>query len=69
MITFSIITCTYQAASLLQRTLDSVRQQAWGDVEHILLDGASTDGTVDMIRSYQRENEAAARCLRPIRWK
>ncbi|MBO1364094.1 glycosyltransferase [Prevotella sp. A2931] len=60
MITFSIITCTYQAASLLQRTLDSVRQQAWGDVEHILLDGASTDGTVDMIRIYQRENEAAA---------
>ena len=52
MIRFSIITCTYNAASTLQRTLDSVAQQSWQQVEHIIVDGASSDGTVDMIKRY-----------------
>lgn len=59
MIRFSIITCTYNAAPVLQRTLDSVAQQTWTQVEHIIVDGASTDGTVDMIRNYHdKHNEA-----------
>ena len=69
MITFSIITCTYQAASLLQRTLDSVRQQTWREVEHILLDGASTDGTVELIQNYRQENEVAEDCLHLVVFK
>ena len=69
MITFSIITCTYQAASLLQRTLDSVRQQTWREVEHILLDGASTDGTVELIQNYRQENEVAEDCLHRVVFK
>lgn len=52
MIRFSIITCTYNAVNMLQRTLDSVAQQSWTQVEHIIVDGASTDGTADMIRRY-----------------
>lgn len=69
MITFSIITCTYQAASLLQRTLDSVRQQTWREVEHILLDGASTDGTVELIQNYRQENEVAEDSLHRVVFK
>ncbi len=58
MIKFSIITCTYNAASFLQRTLDSVEDQTWMAVEHIIMDGASTDGTADMARRYKRESKA-----------
>lgn len=41
----SIITITYNNLEGLQRTLASVRQQTFHDYEHIVVDGASTDGT------------------------
>ena len=52
MITFSVITCTYNASSVLQRTLDSVLMQSYQNVEHLILDGASHDNTVTMIKEY-----------------
>lgn len=52
MITFSVITCTYNASSVLQRTLDSVLMQSYQNVEHLILDGASRDNTVTMINEY-----------------
>ena len=52
MITFSVITCTYNAASVLQRTLNSVLMQSYQNVEHIILDGASRDNTVTMVKEY-----------------
>ncbi len=55
-IKFSIITITYNAESVLQRTLDSVRSQSWPNIEHIIVDGASTDGTVSMAEEYARES-------------
>ena len=58
MIKFSIITCTYNAEHVLQRTLDSVAQQSWTQVEHIIVDGASTDGTVDIIKHYVAKQKA-----------
>jgi len=48
----SVITVTYNSAATLADTLNSVRQQDYPHVEHILVDGGSTDGTVDIIRSY-----------------
>ncbi len=50
--TFSIITCTWNSAATLADTLDSVQRQTCRDVEHIFVDGGSTDGTLDMIAAY-----------------
>ena len=49
----SIITVTYNAAGVLQRTLDSISQQTCQDIEHLIIDGASQDGTVAMAKAYQ----------------
>jgi len=48
----SIITVTLNSAATLATTMESVRRQDYGDIEHILVDGASRDTTVDIIRSY-----------------
>ena len=40
------ITVTYNAASVLQRTLDSVLSQDYPDIVHLIIDGDSTDGTL-----------------------
>jgi glycosyltransferase involved in cell wall biosynthesis len=50
--TFSIITCTWNSAATLAQTLASVQQQTCKDVEHIFVDGGSTDGTLDMLAAY-----------------
>ena len=59
MIKITIITCTYQAAHELPRTVESVLSQTHADVEHIILDGLSTDGTVEIARDYERHSAAA----------
>lgn len=46
---FSIITVTYQALGPLQRTIAAVRDQNFPDYEHIVVDGASTDGTPESL--------------------
>ncbi len=56
MIKFSIITCTYNASEVLQRTLDSVMSQTWGQIEHIIVDGASKDSTIAMTEAYRRRS-------------
>jgi len=48
----TIITVTLNSAATLTTTMDSVRSQDYADIEHILVDGLSTDETVDVIRSY-----------------
>ncbi len=48
----SIITVTYNSAATLQDTLESVKRQDYPNIEHILVDGASKDGTVNIIKSY-----------------
>lgn len=53
---FTIITCTYNAEAVLQRTLDSVARQGYADVRHVIMDGASTDATMAMVRKYESEN-------------
>ena len=48
----SIITATFNSKKTLQDTLDSVLRQDYRDIEHIIVDGESTDSTVDLIRAY-----------------
>lgn len=45
----SIITVAFNAATTLADTLQSVAAQTHPDVEHIVVDGASTDGTLDIV--------------------
>ena len=50
----SIITINYNNAAGLKKTLDSVAVQTYTDFEHIIVDGASSDGSVDIIREYEK---------------
>ena len=59
MITFSVVTITYNAASVLQPTLDSVLMQDYPHVEHIIIDGASTDNTLEIAKAYQQQSDEA----------
>lgn len=53
MIKFSVVTITYNAAAVLQRTLDSVGSQTYANVEHLIIDGASADDTLSMAQLYK----------------
>ena len=59
MIKFSIITCTYNTEKVLKRTLDSVAAQSCYNVEHLIIDGASTDTTMQLVADYQAANQDA----------
>ena len=48
----SIITVTYNAESLLERTLQSVLSQRYADKEIVVVDGQSSDGTVAVIKRH-----------------
>lgn len=48
----SIITISYNSAATIARTINSVLSQNYSNLEYIVIDGASTDGTIDIIRSY-----------------
>lgn len=49
----SIITATYNGARTLGDAMKSVLEQTYQDIEYIVVDGASTDDTVDVIRQYE----------------
>ena len=51
----SIITINYNNAEGLRKTLASVAAQTYPNIEHIIVDGNSTDGSVDVIREYADE--------------
>lgn len=59
MIRITYVTVTYNAAGVLQRTLDSVLQQDYPELVHLIIDGASTDGTLQMVDAYIERSNAA----------
>ena len=48
----SIVTINYNNAEGLRRTLESVASQTYRDIEHIVIDGGSDDGSVEIIKEY-----------------
>ena len=48
----SIVTPSFQWAHFIERTIESVLAQDYPRIEYIVMDGASTDGTVDILRRY-----------------
>ena len=58
----SIITACFNSNSVLATALQSVTTQTYADVEHVIVDGGSTDGTVERIRPWAEK--AAGR----LRW-
>ena len=59
MIRFSVVTITYNAEKVLQRTLDSVCDQTYEGVEHLIVDGASKDGTLSLVEQYKIKSDAS----------
>lgn len=51
---FTIITCTYNAAATLERTIRSVDTQTYPCIEHLIIDGASKDGTLEIAATSKR---------------
>lgn len=59
MITITYITITYNAEPVVKRTLDSVLQQDYPEIVHVIIDGASTDGTLRLVNDYVERSNAA----------
>lgn len=49
----SIITVVYNNKSTIKQAIDSVLNQSFKNIEYIIVDGKSTDGTVEIIKSYE----------------
>ena len=46
----SLITSTFNSESTLKDTIDSIKCQQYNDIEHIIIDGGSTDNTLNIIK-------------------
>jgi len=53
--TISIITVCFNSAATIRDTIESVLSQSYANIEYIVVDGASTDGTVDIIHEYDKD--------------
>lgn len=49
----SIITIVYNNVRDIERTVCSVLNQTYGNIEYVVIDGASTDGTLDILKKYE----------------
>lgn len=64
----SIITINFNNAEGLERTLNSVLEQSYSRIEHIIVDGGSTDGAVDVIKRYVQKVESRKWKVESVVW-
>lgn len=55
----SIVTTTFNAARTIRDCLESVNGQTHADIEHIVVDAASTDGTLDILEEYNKSYQSS----------
>lgn len=51
----SIITIVWNSKALIKHTIDNILLQSYPNIEYIIIDGASNDGTVEVIQSYNKQ--------------
>ncbi len=51
----SVVTVTYNAEQYLEETIQSIITQHYSDIEFIIIDGGSEDGTIEIIQKYQKD--------------
>ena len=58
MIKITVVTITFQAENVLERTVDSVLSQNYPHVQHLIIDGASKDNTLSIAFAYKHRSDA-----------
>ena len=51
----SVITVCYNSARTIEATIQSILMQTYSNIEYIIIDGASRDNTLDIIKKYEKE--------------
>ena len=59
----SIITATYNSENYLKYAIESVLKQDYENIEYLIIDGGSTDSTIDIIKSYEHNFKGKLRWL------
>ena len=68
MMKLSIVTINYNNAEGVERTLNSVLNQSYEKIEHIIVDGGSSDGSVDVIKRYVQKVESGKWKVESVIW-
>ena len=59
----SIITPCYNSEKTIERTIESVLNQTYDNFEYIIIDGSSSDGTMNMVKKYHRDSQKKMKYL------